>query len=407
MSKETVGTIGNEKKTNYALRADMTEAEFVKELTEGILPPPQYFPKNANTTENKTLALPQNLMTNIKLNCNAVRYQNHLFTHVQAQLKLRPSYLKISNIKLTHAQGTINGTLILKAGRQLELETDFKLNKINITELLKGWDSFGAPVHYKNVQGTLSAALRGVFPLNKDLSIQWNKAKANIPFHLYQGALNNLDVMREMRDYMRKNRMAKVALGKHLDPFTNRFNTITFEEIHNEIELKNGRFIVPQMHVKNTVLDFNLSGYHALNNQMDYHFSFYLRDLKTVDNQTEFGIVNDDGLGINIYVHAYGQTNNMKFSLDSKAKKAQKKELRKQEKQNLKSMLKSELGLFKNDTTVRHHQTKKEEVIISFEDEDAIDKLKTKEKKKKGKVGKLLNKWKNEAKKKDQKEIDL
>ncbi|WP_298896899.1 MBL fold metallo-hydrolase [uncultured Psychroserpens sp.] len=47
LSKETVGTIGDQKKTNYALRADMTKAEFVKEVLDGIAPPPQYFAKNA------------------------------------------------------------------------------------------------------------------------------------------------------------------------------------------------------------------------------------------------------------------------------------------------------------------------------------------------------------------------
>lgn len=46
MSKETVSTIGNQKATNYALRADMTEAEFVQEVTEGLLPPPAYFGMN-------------------------------------------------------------------------------------------------------------------------------------------------------------------------------------------------------------------------------------------------------------------------------------------------------------------------------------------------------------------------
>lgn len=47
MSKETTDTLGNQKKTNYALREDMTKEEFVKEVTHGILPPPQYFAKNA------------------------------------------------------------------------------------------------------------------------------------------------------------------------------------------------------------------------------------------------------------------------------------------------------------------------------------------------------------------------
>lgn len=46
MSKETVSTIGVQKHLNYALRADMTVAEFVKEVTDGLQPPPAYFPMN-------------------------------------------------------------------------------------------------------------------------------------------------------------------------------------------------------------------------------------------------------------------------------------------------------------------------------------------------------------------------
>ena len=47
LSKETVGTIGEQKQTNYALKSEMSKEEFVKEVLEGISPPPQYFAKNA------------------------------------------------------------------------------------------------------------------------------------------------------------------------------------------------------------------------------------------------------------------------------------------------------------------------------------------------------------------------
>jgi hydroxyacylglutathione hydrolase len=46
MSKETVSTIGEQKHQNYALRANMTEADFIKEVTDGLLPPPAYFGMN-------------------------------------------------------------------------------------------------------------------------------------------------------------------------------------------------------------------------------------------------------------------------------------------------------------------------------------------------------------------------
>jgi hydroxyacylglutathione hydrolase len=46
MSKETTDTLGHQKQTNYALRADMTKEEFIKEVTEGLTAPPKYFPLN-------------------------------------------------------------------------------------------------------------------------------------------------------------------------------------------------------------------------------------------------------------------------------------------------------------------------------------------------------------------------
>ena len=46
MSKETTDTLGNQKRTNYALRPDMTKEEFIKELLSGLTAPPGYFPKN-------------------------------------------------------------------------------------------------------------------------------------------------------------------------------------------------------------------------------------------------------------------------------------------------------------------------------------------------------------------------
>ena len=61
MSSETFDTLGNQKKTNYALRADMTKEEFITEVTTGLKQPPQYFPKNVmmnkgvNTTIDEIL----------------------------------------------------------------------------------------------------------------------------------------------------------------------------------------------------------------------------------------------------------------------------------------------------------------------------------------------------------------
>jgi rhodanese-related sulfurtransferase len=52
MMKETIDTLGNQKQVNYALRGDMTKEEFIKEVTDGLLPPPQYFPLNVKMNKS-------------------------------------------------------------------------------------------------------------------------------------------------------------------------------------------------------------------------------------------------------------------------------------------------------------------------------------------------------------------
>ena len=58
ISKETFDLLGSQKQTNYALNKNLTKEDFIKEVLDGILPPPQYFPKNVKlnkTTINKTI----------------------------------------------------------------------------------------------------------------------------------------------------------------------------------------------------------------------------------------------------------------------------------------------------------------------------------------------------------------
>ncbi|OUW76132.1 MAG: MBL fold metallo-hydrolase [Flavobacteriaceae bacterium TMED212] len=52
MMNKTIDTLGNQKKINYALREDMTREEFIAEVTDGLEPPPQYFPLNVKLNKS-------------------------------------------------------------------------------------------------------------------------------------------------------------------------------------------------------------------------------------------------------------------------------------------------------------------------------------------------------------------
>jgi glyoxylase-like metal-dependent hydrolase (beta-lactamase superfamily II)/rhodanese-related sulfurtransferase len=79
MSKETTDLLGNQKATNYALRADMTKEEFIKEVTDGLLPPPQYFAQNVAMNKSGATGLDEILEKgNVPLDVETFEaYANH------------------------------------------------------------------------------------------------------------------------------------------------------------------------------------------------------------------------------------------------------------------------------------------------------------------------------------------
>lgn len=74
MSKETVSTIGEQKVKNYALRANMTKAEFITEVTDGLLPPPAYFGMNV-AMNKKGIPSFENVLNNGMKEINAAEFE--------------------------------------------------------------------------------------------------------------------------------------------------------------------------------------------------------------------------------------------------------------------------------------------------------------------------------------------
>jgi glyoxylase-like metal-dependent hydrolase (beta-lactamase superfamily II)/rhodanese-related sulfurtransferase len=66
MSKETIGLLGEQKQTNYALRKDMTKEEFIAEVTDGLMAPPAYFPDNVRMNKGGYVDIDKVLATGKK-----------------------------------------------------------------------------------------------------------------------------------------------------------------------------------------------------------------------------------------------------------------------------------------------------------------------------------------------------
>ncbi len=230
MSKETTDTLGNQKKTNYALRSDMTEDEFVNELLTGLTTPPGYFPKNvwmniqgyesldiimergkrAFTAEdfqrlaesNEVLMLdtrraedfakgfiPNSL--NIGLESNFAMWVGELIADIQQKILLvtypgkeEESIIRLSRVGYDYPIGYLEG------GFDTWLKTDKKIDSVNritaeeLTQQLENKNAFLIDVRKKsefNAEHVINAVN---IPLN-EISKRLSEFPEDIPFILY------------------------------------------------------------------------------------------------------------------------------------------------------------------------------------------------------------------------------
>jgi hydroxyacylglutathione hydrolase len=176
MSKETFSTIGEQKTSNYALRANMTETEFIDEVLDGLMPPPDYFGMNVamnkrgidsfKTIFNKALK-PINLVDFEKI----IQDSNVLILDTRKNTDFALGFIPNSiNIGINGDFAPWVGTIIANVKQPIILVTDVGLEKETITRL--------ARVGFDNLLGFLDGGFNTW--LNADLKInKINRITAN------------------------------------------------------------------------------------------------------------------------------------------------------------------------------------------------------------------------------------
>ena len=193
----------------------------------------------------------------------------------------------------------------------------------------------------------------------------------------------------------------KTILGKeNINAFGKKLGDLRFDQLKNTIIIKNSVLTIPSMSINSSALNIEASGRHTFDNKIDYRFGFRFRDLKK-KQESEFGEIIDDGSGFRVFMKMYGDLDTPTIEWDRESRKELAKKNREEEKQNVKSILKSEFGLFKNDTTVKQYVKEvvpKEELIIEFDPVKSIDTIiENKEPKKDTKMNRWLEKMKKQA----------
>ncbi len=327
----------------------------------------------------KMFVLPANLNVNVNLNVKELNWENHQFQNADSKVLMTGRKISLKNIKCEMLGGNIKGDLslnnLLENGNVVDGK--LKFNNVDVKKLFAEWDNFDQKsITDKHISGQAGGTIDFRLGFNSYFSIIEDKIYADSDIKISNGELNNLETMKSITEYMRSNKGLNLLLKNHIDNFEDKLLHLKFSDIENHITIKDRKITIPKMKIQTSAMDVDLFGWHDFDNMIDYHFSFRFRELKTKAEESEFGIIEDDGLGLVVYLAMFGDLDDPTYALDKDERRESIKENIAQEKQDIKAMLKAEFGLFKQDSSVKKiEEENKHEVQFIYYDEDIDENL--------------------------------
>lgn len=368
--------------------------------------------KEEKIQDGRDFVLPNNIDGKLYMEVGDLKYQKHEFKKLSGNLLVSNRKLYFPDIALRNADADIRGALTIeeRSPEIFHISTQVETDNLQFKSLFREWNNFQQDViGENNIFGRAQAKVYFEAPFDLRSGVISRSIKSQVYLKITDGRLKNVDAFKSITESL-KTGAAKLALGKdNIAGLERKLLDLKFETLENTFTIQNGRLEIPAMLIHTSALDIEASGTHTFDNKIDYRFAFRFRDLKE-KKTSEFGEEVDDGTGMHVYMRMYGDVDNPTIVWDKTAKKEQAKENREAEKENVKSMLKTEFGVFKGDSTVRTYQPKekpKEELKIEFGPTKTEDPLEQKKIKKDSKVKNTLKNWKEEAEKSKQEELEF
>jgi AsmA-like C-terminal region len=315
----------------------------------------------------KAVSMPKDLILDLNFKIDSLSYKTFSSHKIEGKLNYQPRTLTFTTLRMNSLNGLISGNCFFaqSINKSIIAKGGFIVTNIDVNKAFTTFHNFGQSfLKAENIKGTLSGSLSLLLPLDSVLNYNMKTLTAEGKYHLVNGALINFDPVKQLSSFIELSEL----------------ENISFEQLDNDFFIRNNWLYVPQMDVKSSAADLSVNGKHSFDNNYEYHVKILLSEIlsrkrnKNKSNVTEFGVVEDDGLGrTSLLLKIIGKGDNASVGYDMKAAGTEVKNSIKKEKQTLRTILNQEYGWYKNDSTInKKPQEKKSRFKITWDDEDTI-----------------------------------
>ncbi len=306
------------------------------------------------SSEDKDAPLiPSNVVFRLDARIQNFAYAKFKAQNISGNFEIKNQKAIASDVKLSVMEGEAEiNAFFDNSKNKLDLVLQSTFKHINISELFKQFNNFGQNTLMDgNLKGYATAQVDLSGTWSNELDVDYNSIRSNCDITIEKGELKGFQPM--------------MSLSKFVD--VKDLQHIRFSTLQSQIQIREQTIFFPKTFIRSNALNLEFWGQHTFNNEIEYHFQLLLSELlakkrKTKDN--EFGEVeNDPENHRSAYILMTGTVDYPIIKFDKKGLKEKIKTDLKEEKKELRSLLKEEFGLFRKDST----QVKKKRDETKFE----------------------------------------
>jgi len=310
---------------------------------------------SSSTDTSYKLRFSPNLSATIAIDVERLVFRRFKAKNFNGVLTLNKQILSTSALSFSAMKGTVKMSGAINAARHdsLLISCTAKISGLDIQELFYEMENFQqTTLTDKNIRGLTDIDLQFSSRWSSDLTINPKKVALDGSVKIFNGELIDFAPVLALSKFV------KVSELQH----------VRFSTLQNNIQIYDRKIFIPSMEIKSSALNLTASGSHTFDNKVDYNLRLLLSEIlgkKVKENNTEFGLVEDDGLGkASLFLHMTGDASNPKFTYDKKAVLKKIQTEIKAEKQTLKNLLKQEFGIKKDSANTKQ---KKESIEIDWD----------------------------------------
>lgn len=309
------------------------------------------FKGSDNSSSTSSVSIANNLNLNVSTNIKHLTFGKFVADNISGNLLVKDQKAAVKDLVLNAMDGTIKLNAFADAsGENIRVSGDGELNKLNIQKLFTQLNNFGqTTLQDKHLKGFVTANVDFTCAWDRYLKPDVNSINATSSLVIERGELNDFQPLE--------------SLAKYID--VEELRHIKFSTMQSAVEIKNKMITIPKTSIKSTAINMDLWGKHSFDNIIDYHIQLLLSEIiskrprKNKEFDEELSLVeNDPENRRSVFIVMSGPIDNPTIKYDRKGAKEKIKEDIKQEKQNLKNILKEEFGFFKKDTVKTKEQEK-------------------------------------------------